>query len=83
MVGKTLTNVIILTLFTKFTNFSHTYQISHAYIVYVVDEQNTADNNTELYKKYKDVFDGLGCISDVLYHIDTDPSYQPEIHPTR
>ena len=48
----------------------------------MVDEQNTADNNTELYKKYKDVFDGLGYISDVLYHIDTDPSYQPEIHPT-
>ena len=27
------------------------------------------------------MFDGLGCISDVIYHINIDPSYQAIIHP--
>ena len=49
-----------------------------------VQEQNTPDNsNSEIYEKYKDVFDGLGCITDILYHIDVDPSCQPIIHPPR
>ena len=29
------------------------------------------------------MFDGLGCITDILYHIDVDPSCQPIIHPPR
>ena len=29
------------------------------------------------------MFDGLGCINDVLCHINIDPSYQPVIHPPR
>ena len=49
-----------------------------------VQEQSTPDNsNSEIYEKYKDVFDGLGCITDILYHIDVDPSCQPIIHPPR
>jgi len=47
-----------------------------------VQEQNTQNSNTTyFFKKYKDVFDGLGCINDVLYHINIDPSCQPVIHP--
>ena len=47
-----------------------------------IQEQNTPDSsNTKFYKKFKDVFDGLGCICDVIYHINIDPSYQPIIHP--
>ena len=49
--------------------------------IYTIEEQTTPDNNSEFYEKYKDVFDGLGCVSDVLYHIDVDPSCQPVIHP--
>ena len=41
----------------------------------------TEHTNTEFYKKFKDVFDGLGCISDLIYHINIDPSYQAIIHP--
>ena len=49
-----------------------------------VQEQNAQDSNTtNFFKKYKDVFDGLGCISDILYHINIDPSCQPVIHPPR
>ena len=49
-----------------------------------VQKQNAQDSNpTKFFKKYKDVFDGLGCISDVLYHINIDPSCQPVIHPPR
>ena len=47
-----------------------------------VQEQNIPDSsNTKFYEKFKDVFDGLGCISDVIYHINIDPSCQPIIHP--
>ena len=52
--------------------------------VNTVDKQNTLDsNNTEIYEQYKDVFNGLGCITDILYHINIDPSCQPLIHPPR
>ena len=51
--------------------------------IYTIEEQTTPDNNSEFYEKYKDVFDRLGCVSDVLYHIDVDPSCQPVIHPPR
>ena len=51
--------------------------------IYTIEEQTTPDNNSEFYEKYEDVFDRLGCVSDVLYHIDVDPSCQPVIHPPR
>ena len=50
--------------------------------IYAAEEQTIPDN-TEFYEKYKDVFDGLGCVSDILYYIDVDPSHQPVIHPPR
>ena len=37
----------------------------------------------EIFDYYSDVFAGLGCISDVLYHINIDSSCQPVIHPLR
>ena len=47
-----------------------------------VQQQNAQDSNTtNFFEKYEDIFDGLGCISDVLYHINIDPSCQPMIHP--
>ena len=48
--------------------------------IYTVDEQTIPDN-TEFYEKYKDVFEWLGSVSDVLYHIDVDLSCKPVIHP--
>ena len=38
---------------------------------------------TEFFDYYSNVFAGLGCISDVLYHINIDSSCQPVIHPPR
>jgi len=47
----------------------------------IVDKQNTPiSNDTEIYEQYKDVFDGFGCITDILYYININPSYQPVIH---
>ena len=48
--------------------------------IYTVDEQTIPDN-TEFYEKYKDVFEWLGSVSDVLYHVDVDLSCKPVIHP--
>ena len=47
------------------------------------DTKETPDHLTTVYDHYKDVFKGLGCISDVLYHININPSCQPIIHPPR
>jgi len=33
--------------------------------------------------KYADTFSGLGCITDVEYHIQLDPTCQPVVHPPR
>ena len=33
--------------------------------------------------KYADTFTGLGCITDVTYHIKVDPTCKPVIHPPR
>ena len=49
--------------------------------IYTVEEQTIPDNNTEFYEKYINVFNGLECVSNILYHIDVDPSHQPVIHP--
>ena len=38
---------------------------------FTVDKQTTQDN-TEFYEKYEDIFDGLGSVSEVLYHIEVD-----------
>ena len=33
--------------------------------------------------EYEDIFNGLGCITDVVHHIETDPNVKPKIHPNR
>ena len=33
--------------------------------------------------QYSDVFEGLGCITNVKYHIKVDPTHPPVIHPPR
>ena len=43
-----------------------------------VDEQAGA-----IYEKYSDVFDGLGCINNIQYHINIDQTCKPVIHPPR
>ena len=35
-----------------------------------------------LFEQYYGVFEGLGCITDVRYHIRTDPTKTPVIHPS-
>ena len=37
----------------------------------------------DLLDQYSDVFEGLGCITDVTYHIKVDPTHPPVIHPPR
>lgn len=37
----------------------------------------------DLLNQYNDVFEGLGCITDVTYHIKVDPTHPPVIHPPR
>ena len=41
------------------------------------------DEANELFEKYTDVFDGLGCITNVQYHINIDQCHKPVIHPPR
>ena len=38
-------------------------------------------DHVTLFEQYYDVFEGLGCITDVRYHIRTDPTKTPVIHP--
>ena len=44
----------------------------------VIDKQAT-----DIVQKYRDVFTGLGCISEVVYHIDIKPESKPIVHPPR
>ena len=37
----------------------------------------------DILNAYSDVFDGLGCITDALYHIKIDKNAQPIVHPPR
>ena len=37
----------------------------------------------DILRKYADTFSGLGCITDVEYHIQLDPTHRPVIHPPR
>ena len=38
---------------------------------------------TTLFEQYCDVFEGLGCVTNVSYHIRIDPTKTPVIHPPR
>ena len=35
----------------------------------------------DLLDEYKDVFEGLGCVSDTTHHIKVDPNHKPVVHP--
>ena len=50
----------------------------------LVQRMDTVTNkNTTLFEQYYDVFEGLGCITDVRYHIRINPTKTPVIHPPR
>ena len=39
--------------------------------------------SNDVFSKYTDTFTGLGCISGVTHHIQTDPNHMPVVHPPR
>ena len=50
----------------------------------LVQRIDTVTNkNTTLFEQYYDVFKGLGCVTDVRYHIRINPTKTPVIHPPR
>ena len=50
----------------------------------VVQRINTVDRQAgAIYEKYSNVFDGLGCINNIQYHINIDQTCKPVIHPPR
>ena len=50
----------------------------------VVQRIDTVDEQTDaIYEKYSNVFDGLGCINNIQYHINIDQTCKPVIYPPR
>ena len=50
----------------------------------LVQRLDAINNQTaDILDTYSDVFEGLGCITDVSYHIKVDESAQPVVHPPR
>ena len=49
----------------------------------LVQRIDTVNNHVTLFDQYYDVFEGLGCITDVSYHIQIDSNQTPGIHPPR
>ena len=47
----------------------------------LVQRIDTIGNN--LFEQYYNVFEGLGCVTDIRYHIRIDPTKTPVIHPPR
>jgi len=43
--------------------------------------RHVGNNHVTLFEQYYDVFDGLGCVKDVRYHIRIDSTKVPVIHP--
>ena len=41
------------------------------------------DDTNEVFEKYSNVFNGLGCITNIQYYINTDQSHKPVVHPPR
>ena len=37
----------------------------------------------DLLDEYKDVFEGLGCITGTTHHIEINPNHKPVVHPPR
>ena len=42
---------------------------------------DTLNNHVTLFDQYYNVFEGLGCVTDISYHIQIDPNQTPMIHP--
>ena len=38
-------------------------------------------DKNELFEMHSDIFDGLGCITNIQNHINIDQSHKPVIHP--
>ena len=49
----------------------------------LVQRIDTVNNHVTLFDQYYDVFEGLGCVTDVSYHTRIDPNQTPVIHPPR
>ena len=49
----------------------------------LVQRIDTVNNHVTLFDQYYDVFEGLGCVTDISYHIRIDPNQTPVIHPPR
>jgi len=60
-----------------------TVEMNLVHRVDTLDTTDTQDLPNKVFGQYSDVFDGLGCISDVTYHINIKPSCKPVIHPPR
>jgi hypothetical protein len=48
----------------------------------VVHEEMSVNASSNIFQKYADVFEGIGCLEG-SYHIEIDPSAKPVIHPPR
>ena len=40
-----------------------------------------ADDTNDVFEKYSEVLNGLGCITNIQYHINVDQSHKPVVHP--
>ena len=58
-----------------------TVEMNLVYRIDTLDTTDTQDLPNKVFGHCSDMFDGLGCISDVTYHINIKPSCKPIIHP--
>lgn len=51
--------------------FPATFGMNLVHRIDTLEAADTQDLSSKVFYHYNDVFDGLGCISDVLYHTNT------------
>ena len=49
----------------------------------LIQRIDAIESHTDLLNLYSDVFEGLGCITDAVYHINVDQNTLPIVHPPR
>jgi len=49
----------------------------------LIQRNDAVEHHTDLKDSYSDVFEGLGCITNVIHHINVDTTCQPVVHPPR
>ena len=49
----------------------------------LIQRIDAIESHTDLLDLYSDVFEGLGCITDAVYHINVDHNMLPVLHPPR